>query len=109
MQDDVEDGMGAAAAFVHDGGGGGPVLVGHVDVDFDVLLGSYVAHGQVLDVRTGAGVFAHAQSGSALTRNVGPQQVVDLLVVDLVTRHFNFELILRTVVDGEVGEKNNNE
>ena len=86
--------MAPTAPVVHGSGGGCAVFVGDVDEHFDVFLGHYVSDGQILDVRTRARVFPHAQRGSSFARNVGSKQIVDLLVVNLVTGDFDVKLVL---------------
>ena len=95
MKYNVENGVTPAASVVHGRGGGGAVFIRDVDVNFHVLLRRHVAHGQVLHVRSRAGVFTHAQSSRrALSGDRSAQKVVDLLVVDLVTGDFDIELTL---------------
>ena len=84
MKNDVENGVTSAAPVVHGSCCCGAILVRDVDVHFHVLLRNDVSDGQILDVRTGAGVFAHAQCGSAFARNVRTEEIVDFFVVNFV-------------------------
>ena len=94
MKNDLKYGVAATAAVIHGRGRCRSVLVGDVDVHFDVFLRHHVAHGQVLHVRTRASVFAHAQRRGALTGDVRTKEIVDFFVVNLVAGDFDVELVL---------------